>query len=116
MYQEDPYFFDYDMPEWNSDDRQYPGGYYGPPPAGGGIPPMGPPPAFSPPIPAWQYGPAGMRSCLYRNTYIWLRNGSSFWFFPTFVGRNAIVGFRWRRLGWIYHVINPNTVRSFQCF
>ncbi|MBK3496698.1 transporter [Viridibacillus sp. YIM B01967] len=76
------------------------------------------PPGFSPPIPAWQVGPSGLRRCLFRNTYIWLNNGNSFWFFPTFVGRNTIIGFRWsrRRFGWVYHMINPNTVRSFQCF
>jgi len=92
-----------------------------PPPGGGGggqmHQPMGPPPAFSPPIPAWQSGPHNIRGCLYRHTYVWLNNGNSFWFFPTFVARNIIIGFRWRqRGGWVYHTINPNSIRSFQCF
>ena len=87
------------------------------PPSGGGqsSAPMGAPPNFSPPIPAWQQGSSGIRMCLYRNTYIWLRNGSSFWFFPTFVSRNTIIGFRWRGIGWIYQIINPNNIRSYVC-
>jgi hypothetical protein len=93
--------------------------YFEPPPFGppmGGVP-MGPPPGISPPIPAWQVGPSGIRNCLYKNTYIWLRNGNSFWFFPTFVGSQVIIGLRWsRRRGWIHHVVNRNDIRSFQCF
>ena len=89
-----------------------------PPSPGGGqmAQPMGPPPAFSPPIPAWQVNPQNIRGCLYRNTYIWQNNNNSFWFFPIFVSRNSVIGFRWRRIGWIYDVINVNSIRSFQCF
>ncbi len=101
-------FHQHDFPGWQQD-------YFGPPPAGAF--PMGPPPAFSPPIPAWQVGPSGVSSCLYRNTYIWLRNGRSFWFFPTSVDRHSIRGFRWRsRSGWTNSVLDPNEIRSFQCF
>ncbi len=78
--------------------------------------PMMAPPNFSPPIPAWQNGARGIRGCINRNTYIWLVNGNSFWFFPTFVSRQAVIGFRWRGFGWIYQRINLNTIRSFQCF
>lgn len=98
----------------------FPGGGFPPsPPMGGGqqqAAPMAAPPGFSPPIPAWQSGPSGIRGCLYRNTYVWLTNGNSFWFFPTFVGRNTMIGFRWRGIGWIYSVIELRRIRSFQCF
>ncbi|MFE8700897.1 hypothetical protein ACFYKX_09740 [Cytobacillus sp. FJAT-54145] len=112
-------YFNYDTVEYlDYFNRQQPGEFIAPPSAGGqsGPTPMGPPPGFSPPIPAWQQGPGGLNGCLFRNTYIWLRNGNSFWFFPTFVGRNTIIGFQWRGIGWIYNVINPNSVVSFQCF
>jgi hypothetical protein len=116
----DNYFYPYgvDIDQLDYLGRQQPGGFIAPPPMGGGQSPtpMGQPPAFSPPVPAWQSGPSGIRGCLYRNTYIWLKNGNSFWFFPTFVGRNTIIGFQWRRIGWIYHIINPNSIRSYQCF
>ncbi|HJV46184.1 MAG TPA: hypothetical protein VJ824_10730 [Bacillota bacterium] len=89
----------------------FPGGY-----PGGQMTPMSRPPDFTPPFPTWQVGPEGMRRCLYRNTFVWMRSGSEFWFFPTFVSRSVIVGFRWRGFGWIYHVINPRDVLTFQCF
>ena len=112
------YFYPYeeDLDQLHYYDRQQPEGYFGPPTGGPSPTPMVAPPAFSPPIPAWQQGPSGMRNCLFRNTYIWLRNGNSLWFFPTFVSRSIIVGYRWSAFGWIYHVINPNSVRSYQCF
>ncbi len=74
------------------------------------------PPSFTPPMPAWQVGPSGIRRCMNRNTFIWLTNGNNLWFFPTFVGRQSLVGFRWRGFGWIYSVIELRNIRSFQCF
>jgi len=74
------------------------------------------PPSFYPPFPTWQQGSQGIRSCINRNTFIWLRNRDSFWFFPTFVGRQSVVGFRWGRIGWTYNVINRQSILSYQCF
>lgn len=99
-----------------------PGG--GPGPGGGGNSPMpmGPPPAFSPQMPMlqsqsqYQSGSSGIRRCIYRNTFIWQRNGNSFWFFPTFVTRNDILGFRWGRFGWVPSTVNRNSILTFQCF
>jgi hypothetical protein len=95
----------------------FPGGFPGGHPGGqpGGAP-MSSPPPFTPPIPAWQVGSQGIRGCINRNTYVWMDNGSEFWFFPTFVGRQTIIGFQWRRFGWIYNVIDSRRIRTFQCF
>ena len=93
-----------------------PGGppHFGPPPGG---PPPGPPPNFSPPQPARQGGHSGIRSCLFRHTYIWLDNGRSFWFYPIAVTRDVVTGFRWStRNGWRLRTIHVNNIRSFQCF
>lgn len=88
---------------------------FGPPPAG--QMPMSAPPGFSPPVPAWREGSSGIRSCLFRNTYIWMNTGRSFWFFPTVIGREFIAGFRWsRRYGWYFRTITRNQIRSFECF
>lgn len=91
-----------------------------PPPGGGNTPmPMGPPPTFSPAMAgpqSSQTGSSGIRRCIYRNTFIWQRNGNSFWFFPTFVMRNVILGFRWGRFGWTYSTINRDSILTFQCF
>lgn len=93
----------------------------GPPQPGGNTPmPMGPPPAFTPQMQLTatqtQQGSSGIRRCIYRNTFIWQRNGSSFWFFPTFVTSNIILGFRWGRFGWVYSTVNRNSILTFQCF
>jgi len=98
-----------------------PGGFPGGPGGqqGGGAP-TAPPPQFTPQetqASAFAVDPGGIRRCLYRNTYVWLRNGNSFWFFPTFVGRNSVAGWRWRRRwGWVYFGIDLRQIRSFQCF
>ena len=59
-----------------------------------------------------------MRRCLYRNTYVWLMNGRRFWFYPTYVGRTSVAGYRWseRRQRWAYFGIDASEIRSFQCF
>ena len=33
--------------------------------------------------------------CLYQNTYVWLINGSQFWFYPTRVEFGEVSGYRW---------------------
>lgn len=118
---------------------QRPPGSSGPPGQGRpGAGPPSPPPTFTPQLPReeQQYlsepqgfrGPFGgriidlrrrprdFRGCLNRFTYIWLINGSNFWFYPTFVGRNTIEGFRWRRNRWDYDRININRVLFHLCF
>ncbi|MFF5995148.1 hypothetical protein AAGS61_10370 [Lysinibacillus sp. KU-BSD001] len=99
------------------------GGGGGRPPQPGGPTPMAPPPNFTPPMPS-TYGAQAMhgggwdiRICLYRNTYVWLRNGRSFWFYPVAVTRNLIIGFRWStRSGWTYRTINRDNLLTFTCF
>ncbi|WP_199689872.1 MULTISPECIES: hypothetical protein [Clostridia] len=85
---------------------------------GGGQPPSAPPPAFTPQksqVQAFTIDPGGIRACLFRYTYIWLRR-DAFWFYPTFVGRNSIAGFRWTGFNWVYFGIDLNRIQSFQCF
>lgn len=101
---------------------------YGPPKAGQLQPdfqhdeaPTAPPPSFVPQMTSasvMAIDAPSMRRCLNRNTYVWLRNGRSFWFYPTFVGRNSVAGFRWSpsRRRWMYFGIDAREIRSFQCF
>ncbi|CDQ41124.1 MULTISPECIES: hypothetical protein [Virgibacillus] len=98
------------------------GGPPGPPPGPGGPgqgqAPTAPPPSFVPQKPQVQtfaVDPGGIRFCLFRNTYIWLRR-DSFWFYPIFVGRNSIAGFRWTGFGWVYFGIDLDRIESYQCF
>ncbi len=61
--------------------------------------------------------PNSMRGCMRKFTYVSLENGSSFWFYPTFVGRRSVSGYRWsrRRNQWIYTGIDLRDVRRFSC-
>ncbi|MCA1321235.1 hypothetical protein LC085_15035 [Bacillus tianshenii] len=105
---------------------QGPGGF-GPPGQGGGQggPPPGPPPS-SPPPEVMGYGaggptafavdPGAMRRCLFRYTWVRLNNGEGFWFWPTYIGRRSVAGYRWWFFTWIYFGIDTNRIRSFQCF
>lgn len=57
-----------------------------------------------------------MRGCLFRFTYIWLFNGNEFWFYPTYVDRQFVMGFRWRRNRWEFDRINLRRIFFFRCF
>lgn len=96
-----------------------PGGGFGPPSGGGDGPPASPPPSFTPQmqqVTTFAVDPGAIRGCLFRYTYIWLENGRSFWFYPTFVGRTSVAGWRWRRWRWTFYGTDLRRIRSFQCF
>ena len=111
------------------DERRRPGdpdrppGGPGFPPGGPGFPPGGPgfepprsaPPSFTPLTPRSAVDLREIRRCLNRFTFIWLRNGESFWFFPVFVSRDFVLGFRWGRRGWDFTQINLRRILFFQC-
>ena len=88
-------------------------------PGGGSSPsPMGPPPSFTPAAHMAQSFTRGMSMsrCLFRNTYVWIRNGRNFWFFPTAVTRNMVFGFRWsNRNGWVPRSIQQENIMTFTC-
>ncbi|HJV17925.1 MAG TPA: hypothetical protein VJ546_11225 [Bacillales bacterium] len=80
--------------------------------------PTTPPPSVIPQesVGAFAVDPGAIRRCLFRFTYVWLNNGRSFWLYPTFVGRNSVAGFRWRRNRWEYYGTDLRRIRSFRCF
>ena len=106
--------------------EQHPGSQH--PPFGGGqqgFPHMGggqhhggapstPPPSHTPheSVSAFAVDPGAIRGCLYRFTFVWLNNGRSFWFYPTFVGRDSVAGYRWRRLplGILWNRLKKNSL------
>ncbi|WP_018933635.1 hypothetical protein [Gracilibacillus lacisalsi] len=88
-----------------------------------GMPPTGPPPAQIPQQ-TQQLGdgpqlyavdPGSMRGCLYRYTYVWLSRYNSFWFYPTYIGRRSVAGYRWTGFNWIYFGIDTERIQSFTC-
>ncbi|WP_420488672.1 transporter [Paenibacillus arenosi] len=101
-----------------------PSGPMMPPPPGPGQGPQGPgqqvpaapPPPFVPQMSPLAIDPGAISRCLFRNTYVWLRNGDSFWFFPTFVGRTSVSGFRFFRGRWMFFGVDLRQIVSFTCF
>lgn len=89
------------------------------PPGGGGFPP---PPQFPPPAGQMFRQPGrrppfrSFRSCLFRNTYVWLRNGNSFWFYPVFIQPGGVAGYRWTGNRWRFYGLDTRRVDFFECF
>ncbi|NEW07573.1 collagen-like protein [Paenibacillus sp. SYP-B3998] len=89
---------------------------------GGAQPPSSPPPSYTPQKPFTATGataqfidPGSIARCLFRFTYVWLRNGGQFWFFPVFVGPNSVAGFRWEGFRWRYFGIDVRLIDAFTC-
>lgn len=57
-----------------------------------------------------------LKLCMYRMTYIWLYNGASFWFYPTYVSGTSISGWRWRNYRWDFFSMNVNKISNFYCY
>ncbi|WP_379968640.1 transporter [Ectobacillus sp. sgz5001026] len=99
------------------------GGYPSYPPGGGSMqagPPQSPPPATIPPKPqltTYAVDPGAIRRCLYRYTYVWLTTGRNFWFYPVFLGRDSIAGYRWSpsRYRWMYAGYDLRMIEHFEC-
>ncbi|CAM3909926.1 transporter [Cohnella lubricantis] len=89
-------------------------------PQGGLQPPAAPPPLNVPPRPltaaTFAIDPGAISGCLFRNTYIWPRRGPGFWFFPVFVGRTSVAGFRWNGRFWMFSGFDLRSIESFTCF
>jgi len=105
-----------------------PGSFPGGPGGGHGGVPQGPPPSFTPsksqakslsaPGGASVYAvdAGSLRPCLYKFTYLWLRNGNSFWAYLTYVGRRSVSGYRWDGRRWVYFGIDTNRIDYFICY
>lgn len=98
----------------------------GPPPSSAGPPgssgstagaPTSPPPSFVPTQQATTFAvdPGGIRRCMFRFTYVWLNNRQQFWYYPVFVGRDSVAGFRWNGFMWLYFGISLRQIQSFTC-
>ncbi|HDR6318672.1 TPA: collagen-like protein [Bacillus thuringiensis] len=81
--------------------------------------PTAPPPAFIPQqatASPFAVDPGAISFCLFRNTFIWLNNGESFWYYPIFVGTRSVTGFRWNGRFWVIFGIDTRRIASFTCF
>lgn len=57
-----------------------------------------------------------IRFCLYKFTYIWQRNGQSYWAYLLNVDRRSVSGFRWTGRNWVYFGINLRRIDAFICY
>ena len=80
-------------------------------------PPTAPPPSFVPMQQAQPFAvdPGSIRRCLFRYTYIWLGGFQQFWFYPIFVGRTSVSGWRWTGFRWVFMGISLRQIQSFTC-
>lgn len=77
------------------------------------------PPAYIPQQPTtslYAVDPGAISRCVGKYTYVWLRNGDSFWFYPTFVGPTSVAGYRWYGVFWLNYGIDLRQITSFTCF
>jgi hypothetical protein len=60
--------------------------------------------------------PGAIRNCLNRPTNVSLIDGSTFMFYPTYVGPTSVAG--WQLLGhrWVFIGIDLYEIRFFSCF
>ncbi|AKO90942.1 hypothetical protein [Priestia filamentosa] len=81
-------------------------------------PPTAPPPTFVPQqqVETFAVDPGGIARCLFNYTYVWLRGAEQFWFYPIFVGRTSVAGYRWTGFNWVYFGIDLRQIQSFTCF
>lgn len=59
--------------------------------------------------------PSSIRFCLFKYTYIWERNGRSYWAFLINVDRDSVSGFRWLGRYWVYFGVSLKRIDSFFC-
>ncbi|USB33071.1 collagen-like protein [Paenibacillus sp. YPG26] len=98
-----------------------PGGPGMPPfPQGPGAhqPPASPPPSFIPQqqVSAYAVDPGSIAGCLFRFTYIWQTNRDQYWFYPIFVGRTSVSGYRFFGGRWNYYGVDLRKISSFTCY
>ncbi|WP_181833086.1 hypothetical protein [Bacillus taeanensis] len=81
--------------------------------------PTSPPPNFTPQQSSaglMAVDPGAISGCLHRYTYVWMQGWESFWFYPTYVGRRSVSGYRWTGFMWVYYGVDLKRIKSFQCF
>jgi hypothetical protein len=121
-YSHEDYLYSTPFQEENYYDVFLDQGQFAPPGQGSQAgPPTAPPPSFVPTqtqqaqAGAYAVDPGSMRRCLFRYTYVWLRGFQQFWFYPTFIGRNSVSGYRWTGYRWVYFGIDLRQIQSFTC-
>lgn len=59
--------------------------------------------------------PAAITPCAHKYTYLWLKNGESFWAYIVYVGKRAVAGWRYTKDRWIHFALNLRQIKNFTC-
>lgn len=59
--------------------------------------------------------PWDLQNCLYRFTYLWLRNDDNFWFFLMTIGESRVYGYRFFGGRWNNYSVDLRDIVSFYC-
>lgn len=57
-----------------------------------------------------------LKFCLYKYTYIWQKDGRSYWAFIIKADETAISGYRWINYRWSYFGVDLRTIEAFECY
>jgi len=75
-------------------------------------PPDYPPPTIIPPKPSNSY----IIDCLHSYTYVWLKNGRHFWFYPTRLEYGEVSGYIWAGTYWTFYGFDPEFIDEVACY
>lgn len=59
--------------------------------------------------------PSDLTPCVLKYTYLWLKNGDSYWAYIASVGRRALSGWRYKGGRWRQFGLNLRQLKSFYC-
>ncbi|MDP4145166.1 MAG: hypothetical protein Q8936_11910 [Bacillota bacterium] len=85
-------------------------------------PPKAPPPNFTPQLSdvpeasLMAVDPGAIAPCVNRFSYIWLKNGQSFWAYLVYVGKTSASGWRYRGGKWVYFGVDLKEINNFICY
>ncbi|MET3194919.1 hypothetical protein ABID96_001887 [Bacillus sp. OAE603] len=65
--------------------------------------------------PPYPPNPWGLQNCLYRFTYLWLRNGDNFWFYLTTIAESRVYGYRFFGGRWNHYSVSLRDITFYHC-
>ena len=84
-------------------------------------PPKNPPPDYTPKITdvaqpnltSVEFG--AISPCIFRMTYLWLKNGLSFWSYLVFINKTTVSGWRYENGQWLSFSADLKEIKNFIC-
>jgi hypothetical protein len=79
--------------------------------------PQNPPPNYIPNVPTLVISieSSAMSPCVHKYTYLWLKNGESFWAYIVYVGKRAVSGWKYKGGRWVQFNLHLKQIKNFTC-